>query len=122
MRRTTPRLLYRCTLVGLAVLALAACSAFTPTPAPRGEVRSAPTQPTELGQSDVNRLATLGMRDNLESLTRLMDKLYRRNPAEWRKTSAVSREDAMAHVRAAIDKREPWPTVRATRSVVPPGV
>jgi hypothetical protein len=113
-----PRFLLRATLVGGATLALGACSVFTPTPAPHGEVKTAPTQSTELGQSDVNRLATLGMRDNLESLTRLMDKLYRRNPAEWRKTSAVGREDAMAQVRAAIDKREPWPTLQGKRDVV----
>ena len=112
-----PRFLLRATLVGGATLALGACSVFTPTPAPHGEVKTAPTQSTELGQSDVNRLATLGMRDNLESLTRLMDKLYRRNPAEWRKTSAVGREDAMAQVRAAIDKREPWPTLQGKRDV-----
>ena len=109
--------LFRGAACACATLALVGCGLLTPTPTPHGEVKTADTTPLELGQSDVNRLATLGMRDNLESLTRLMDKLYRRNPAEWRKTSAVGREDAMAQVRAAIDKREPWPTLQGKRDV-----
>ena len=68
---------------------LAGCAANAPTP--RGEVKGAATTPAELAQSDMNRVATLAMHENLEGLFRLMDKLYRRNPAEWRKTSATSR-------------------------------
>lgn len=98
-------------------LALSGCGMFTPTPTPHGEVKTADTKPLELAQSDVNRLATLGMRDNLDSLTRLLDKLYRRNPAEWKKTSAISRDDAIAQVRAAIDKRQPWPTLQGKRDI-----
>ena len=93
------------------VALLSACSAFTPTPTPHGEVQTAPTQTKELVQSDVNRLASLGMRDNLVSLNRLMEKLYRRNPAQWRKTSARGREDAMAQVHAALEQQTPWPAL-----------
>ena len=98
-------------------LALAGCGVFTPTPTPHGEVKTAATQPLELAQSDVNRLATLGMRDNLDSLARLLDKLYRRNPAEWKKTSTISRDDAITQVRAAIDKRQPWPALQGKRDI-----
>ena len=98
-------------------LALAGCGVFTPTPTPHGEVKTADTQPLELAQSDVNRLATLGMRDNLDSLARLLDKLYRRNPAEWKKTSTVSGDDAITQVRAAIDKRQPWPALQGKREI-----
>lgn len=101
----------------LPALLLAGCGVLTPTPTPHGEVQSAATEPLELAQSDVNRLATLGMRDNLESLTRLLDKLYRRNPAEWKKTSAVSRDDAMAQVHRAIHKRQPWPALQGKRDI-----
>src|SRR3954468_6160496 len=69
----------------LAFAMLGGCAGQAPTH--RGEAQSAPMAASEVGQSDVNRMATLGMRDNLESLLRLADKLYRRNPAEWRKTS-----------------------------------
>ena len=90
----------------LALAALAACAG--PAPTHRGEAQAAPMAASEVGQSDVNRMATLGMRDNLESLLRLADKLYRRNPTEWRKTSPVSREAALAQLRVApiVRKRE----------------
>lgn len=71
---------------------------------------------SELAQSDVNRLATLAMRDNLASLLRLADKLYRRNPAEWRKASAT-REAALEKLRAAIDNRTPWPELQGKRDI-----
>lgn len=68
----------------------------------------------ELLQSDSNRIASLAMRDNLDSLMRLMDKLYQRNPAEWRKT-ASSREAAMHQVRTAILERQAWPALQGVR-------
>jgi hypothetical protein len=61
----------------------------------------------QLAQSDPNRMATLEMRDNLAALYLLMDKLYKRNPHEWAKSGAASREAAEAHVRAAIDHHKP---------------
>lgn len=87
------------------------------TPAPRGEVRATPATPAELGQSDVNRMATLGMQANLESLVALADKLYRRNPREWRKGGAASREEALERLRVAVDQRQPWPSLLGRRDV-----
>lgn len=49
----------------------------------------------QLGQTDFNRTLTIAMRDNLDSLERLLEKLYRRNPAEWRKTGEPSIEAAI---------------------------
>ena len=69
-------------------LALAGCASTAPTP--RGEVKGAAAAPGELAQSDANRMATLAMRENLEGLLRIADKLYRRNPAEWRKDQGRS--------------------------------
>ena len=92
--------------------------ASPPAPMLRGQVPSTPLASSELVQSDVNRIATLGMRDNLESLLRLGDKLYRRNPQEWRKTSSLSREDALAQLRLAIDSRSAWPEMQGKRDVV----
>lgn len=93
------------------------CAMFEPTPAPRGEARSAPVTTGELAQSDVNRMATIGMKENLDGLLRLADKLYRRNPAEWRKTSPLGREDALQQVRTAIDARQPWPALQGQRDI-----
>ncbi|SFI13839.1 hypothetical protein SAMN04515618_11195 [Collimonas sp. OK307] len=97
-------------------LALGACGLLAPTPAPHGEVQGASTSGAELAQSDVNRFATLAMRDNLESLYRLLDKLYRRNPAEWKKT-ATSRELAIKRVRDAIEARQPWPELQGKHDI-----
>ena len=72
--------------------------------------------PGELGQSDVNRVATLSMRDNLASLMLLADKLYRRNPAEWRKAQP-SREVALARLKTTIDTNTPWPELQSKRDI-----
>jgi len=96
-------------------MVLAGCASNAPTH--RGEAQAAPMAASEVGQSDVNRMATLGMRDNLESLLRLADKLYRRNPAEWRKTSAAGRDAALAQLRVAVDTRTPWPELQGKRDI-----
>jgi hypothetical protein len=56
----------------------------------------------QLAQTDFNRTVTIAMRDNLDSLSRLLEKLYRRNPAEWRKTGAISLEAAVQQGRQAM--------------------
>lgn len=61
----------------------------------------------ELFQTHADRVATLGMRNNLNALYRLMDKLYRRNPGEWKKSSATSRLAAQQRIQQAIE--EPLP-------------
>lgn len=96
-----------------------ACAVLTgcsTTPAPRGEVKGMSASGKEMGQSDTNRIATIAMRDNLESLYLLMDKLYRRNPAEWRKTG-VSREESIKRVREAVEQRQPWPGLQGQRDI-----
>ncbi|AON55091.1 hypothetical protein Hsc_2810 [Herbaspirillum seropedicae] len=69
-----------------------------------------------MGQSDTNRVATLAMRANLDSLYLLMSKLYRRNPAEWKKTAAT-REEAEKKVRQAIEERQAWPELQGKRDI-----
>lgn len=54
-------------------------------------------------QTDFNRTVTVAMHDNLESLNLLLEKLYRRNPAQWRKTGAASIEDALKAGRTMIE-------------------
>jgi len=43
-------------------------------------------KPDEFFQTSVDRMATLSMRDNLQSLNLLMSKLYLRNPNQWRQS------------------------------------
>lgn len=94
-------------------IGLTACAS---APTPHGVVAGEPFSMQEVLQSDSNRIATLAMRDNIDSLMRLMDKLYQRNPSEWRKT-APTREAAMAKVRAAILERQAWPALEEQRDI-----
>ena len=94
-------------------LLLAACSS---APTDKGEVHGESFRSGELVQSDSNRMATLAMKENLESLYLLMDKLYRRNPGEWKK-AAASREEAMSNVRIAVTGRQPWEALQGKRDV-----
>jgi hypothetical protein len=99
---------------------LAGCAG--PAPAPRGEVKGAPVSAGEMAQSDANRMATLAMQENLEALFRLADKLYRRNPGEWRKGSATSREQAVEQVRVAVLQRQPWAPLQGRRDIAAMGL
>lgn len=56
----------------------------------------------QLVQTDFNRTVTIAMRDNLDSLSRLLEKLYRRNPREWRKSGAPDLEAAVIEGTKAI--------------------
>lgn len=107
-------------VAALVCAALAGCASTAPTP--RGEVKGASAAPAELAQSDANRMATLAMQENLEGLLRIADKLYRRNPAEWRKTSTVSREHAVEQVRAAILRRQSWAPLQGRRDIAAMGL
>lgn len=70
---------------------------------PRGEDMSA----DQFAQTDFNRTVTLEVRDNLASLYSLLDKLYRRNPREWRKTGASDQAAAVNRVKHSIEVRVP---------------
>lgn len=98
----------------LCLLGLSACSS---APTNHGEVKGASASSREMGQSDTNRIATLAMRANLDGLYLLMDKLYRRNPAEWKKSGAT-REDAIKRVRDAVEKRQSWDELQGKHDIV----
>lgn len=83
---------------------------------PHGAVQGARFSGGEVLQSDSNRIATLAMRDNLDSLWRIADKLYQRNPAEWNK-SAHSREEALTYLRIAVLERQAWSDLQGQRDV-----
>ncbi|MER1968369.1 hypothetical protein [Castellaniella sp. GW247-6E4] len=81
------------------MLCLSAC---TTSPAPRGGPQGEAMSFDQLGQTDFNRTLTMAMRDNLDSLDRLLEKLYRRNPAEWRKGGFADLQAALDHGRKGI--------------------
>ena len=76
-------------LMVAACVLLSACSA--PGTAPGARAKGG----FDLGQlvkTDINRVAETHQQHVFASLRRLADKLYRRNPAEWRKGGAPSAE------------------------------
>lgn len=101
-------------LMGSIVLTACATPSAEPgRPLPRTEDMSF----DQLGQTDFNRTVTIAMRDNLDSLTRLLEKLYRRNPAEWRKTGAPDIETAIQRGRQAIESGATPPELASLRDI-----
>ena len=53
---------------------------------------------SQLGKSDIDRLADVEMRENTQTLRMLMAKLYKRNPRELRKNTTVNAEEMATSV------------------------
>lgn len=70
----------------------------------------------ELLQTDANRVATIAMRNNLHGLYILLEKLYKRNPREWRKTSN-SLENARKLVFDTIENDLSFPGLNNKKSI-----
>lgn len=68
-------------------------------------------------QSDPNRMASLEIRDNLATLYVLMDKLYKRNPVQWKKTGVATQVEAEARIKAAVEARKPLPELGNLRDI-----
>lgn len=81
----------RCARVAMAacIMLLTACVTTSPTPngkpVPEQSDRSSLSQ---LGKSDLDRMADVEMRENTQSLRLLMIKLYKRNPHELKKSTS----------------------------------
>src|SRR5690606_3792267 len=82
-------------------LGLGGCATHTPVISGDGPV-SEELSFDQFAQTDFNRTVTIAMRDNLDSLTRLLEKLYRRNPREWRKSGAPDLDTAVRQGSQAI--------------------
>ena len=74
-------------------------------------------KPDEFLQTSVDRMATLGMRDNLQSLYLLMNKLYLRNPNQWRQSGYLDAVSAAREIRSAIENRQPLPALGDRRDL-----
>ncbi|MFY9722854.1 MAG: hypothetical protein WAJ82_10005, partial [Azonexus sp.] len=60
-----------------------------------------------LAKSDVDRIADTDRTEVVEGLLLIADKLYKRNPKEWKKGGAVSREAAVERLRQRNSRS--WP-------------
>jgi len=94
------------TAVLLAVL-LSGCVAPGPPGAHLGAPGTESMSADQWLQTDFNRTVTVAMLANLSSLYALLDKLYKRNPREWRKSGRADHAAATAAVRQAIEQRVP---------------
>ncbi|MDN6855829.1 hypothetical protein QO207_04435 [Pseudomonas sp. CAN2814] len=92
---------------------LAACT----SPPVKKDVQGDAFSGGQMLQNDANRAANLAMRDNLESLSTLLDKLYKRNPREWKKTGADTLEHARQKVMDAITEERPLPGLGGRKSI-----
>lgn len=80
------------------------CACSTPGTAPAARVKGV----FDLGQlvkTDINRVAETHQHHVFASLRRMADKLYKRNPAEWRKSGAASAEAAISRI---FDEKHRW--------------
>ncbi|MGN8262100.1 hypothetical protein ACLEJW_22625 [Pseudomonas sp. SMSB3] len=74
-------------------------------------------KPSELFQTSVDRLATLAMRDNLQSLYLLMNKLYLRNPNQVKLSGFLDATTVERQIRNAIEQRQPLPQLGNRRDL-----
>jgi hypothetical protein len=72
--------------------------------------------PSQLAKTDIDRVAEAHRHDAFASLKLLADKLYRRNPREWKKSGHASQEAAMAQL---FDPQLAWrlPSLEGKRGV-----
>lgn len=80
---------------------LAACAA----PSGSGPKGTTGFDPVQLAKTDIDRVADAHRREAYASLRLLAEKLYRRNPREWRKSGTAS---AAAAVGRLFDPRYAW--------------
>ena len=103
-----------------AALGLAGCAAT------RSTERAEGYDSREWMQSSANRIANLALRDNLQSIRRVQQSLYRRNPREWRK-GASSADDATQRTWDAVMQAKALPAlggrsgIDAVRQAFEPG-
>ena len=107
----------RCAL--MLCVAVAACSSTPTVPpaAPSTGQRPPPAErgfrASDLAKSDVDAAAEVNLRESLASARLIMDKLYRRNPQEWRKGGYAGQEAAVAR---AFDAHAEFRSSRTTRA------
>jgi hypothetical protein len=90
----------RCALIVCAVLCACTAAPTLPPAAPGTGKRSLPAErefrPSDIAKADIDIAAEIHVQECLASARLLMEKLYRRNPREWRKGNYPSMDAALA--------------------------
>lgn len=94
----------RAPLIAMVALCAVLAGCAAPATAPQGE-RVKGFRLQSLAKSDLDQVAELHLRAVFQSLRRLSQKLYLRNPAEWRKRGLPSADAAVA---ALFDRDHRW--------------
>ena len=76
-------------------------------PADRGQPKGESMSMDQFAQTDFNRTVTISMRDNLDTIYRLREKLYKRNPIQWQRGGFDSMDEAIAASQLAIENATP---------------
>jgi len=66
-----------------------------------------------LAKSEIDRVSETNRREVVAGLLTIADKLYKRNPREWQRAGALSREAAL--MRLADHRRQSWPEFSGRR-------
>jgi len=91
------------------VVMLAACS----TKMDKDGRTDSTVNPKYLLKSEVDRIADTDRAEVVSGLLLIADKLYKRNPKEWKKSGALSREEAVERLRQRL--RRSWPEFNGQR-------
>ena len=90
----------RCALLLCAAVAACSTTPTFPPAAPSTGQRPPPAErgfrASDLAKSDIDAAAEVNLRECLASARLIMDKLYRRNPREWRKGGYANQDAAVA--------------------------
>ncbi|HEU0229545.1 MAG TPA: hypothetical protein VFR20_03160 [Burkholderiaceae bacterium] len=97
-------------------LALAGCASSS-APTTRGTPKDEGMSFDQLGQTDFDRTVTVAMKQNLATLSALMEKLYKRNPVEWHKSHFPNLAAALAQGRQAIATGQVPPDLAGMRDI-----
>jgi hypothetical protein len=95
--RTSCLLILRALCCAAIANLVTACAGNGQKPAPVADSM----HPKQIVKSDIDRVLEAHHREMFASLERLADKLYRRNPKEWKHVGLESREAALARIFAA---------------------
>ena len=90
-------------LLGLSLCAALAACASAPAPAVKSPISGMALN--QFAKTDTGRIAELDLQETMVSLRTIMEKLYKRNPREWRKTTQPSPEGMVRHV---FDSSHDW--------------
>ena len=88
------------------IVVLAFCALLAGCSTPRGS-KEAQFDPSQLAKADIDRIADAHRAQLDASLRVLAEKLYKRNPREWRNAGHASMEAAVARIFAADNYRLP---------------